>query len=163
MWFTGQFAGDVGVGGLVTRDTSFVSPICYLIMGRKNSGLSSLLGFPGGSDSEKSLPAIRKTWVWFLVWEDPLQKEMGTHSSILAWTISWTEKPGGLQSMGSQRVGHDRVTNTHCRFASMRSNLPPIYTSIVHTTQVFYPLASFQMPVCFFPVITPGLPTLLPM
>ena len=42
--------------------------------------------------------------------EDPLEKEMATHSSILAWRIPWTEEPGGLQSMGSQRVGHDRVT-----------------------------------------------------
>ena len=42
--------------------------------------------------------------------EDPLEKEMATHSSILAWKIPWTEEPGGLQSMGSQRVGHDLVT-----------------------------------------------------
>ena len=45
--------------------------------------------------------------VLFLGWEDPLEKEMATHSSILAWRISWTGEPGGLQSMGSQRVGHD--------------------------------------------------------
>ena len=42
-----------------------------------------------------------------LVWEDPSEKEMATHSSILAWRIPWAEEPGGLQSMGSQRVGHD--------------------------------------------------------
>ena len=45
-----------------------------------------------------------------LGWEDPLEKEMATHSSILAWRIPWTEEPGGLQSTGSQRVGHDLVT-----------------------------------------------------
>ena len=45
--------------------------------------------------------------------EDPSEKEMATHSSILAWEIPWTEEPGGLQSMGSQRVGHDSMTNTH--------------------------------------------------
>ena len=45
-----------------------------------------------------------------LGWEDPLEKEMATYSSILAWRISWTEEPGGLQSMGSQRVRHDLVT-----------------------------------------------------
>ena len=45
-------------------------------------------------------------------WEDPLEKEMATHSCILAWRVPRTEKPGGLQSMGSQRVRHDRVTNT---------------------------------------------------
>ena len=55
----------------------------------------------------KNLPAVQETRVRFLGWEDPLEKEMATHSSILAWKISWTEGPGGLQSMGSQRVGHD--------------------------------------------------------
>ena len=51
----------------------------------------------------KNLPAVQETWVQSLGWEDPLEKEMETHSSILAWKISWTEEPGGLQSMGSQR------------------------------------------------------------
>ena len=57
----------------------------------------------------KNLPAVQETWVRSLGWEDPLEKEMATHSSILAWKISWTEIfcTGGLQSMGSQRVGHD--------------------------------------------------------
>ena len=55
----------------------------------------------------KNLPATWETWVRSLGWEDPLQKEMATHSSILAWRIPWTEKPGGLQSIGFQRVGHD--------------------------------------------------------
>ena len=54
----------------------------------------------------KNLPAMWETWVRSLGWEDPLEG-MATHSSILGWRISWTEKPGGLQSMGSQRVGHD--------------------------------------------------------
>ena len=53
------------------------------------------------------LPAMRETWVRSLGREDPLEKEMATHSSILAWRIPWTEEPGGLQSAGSQRVGHD--------------------------------------------------------
>ena len=55
----------------------------------------------------KNLPAMQETQVRFLSWEDPLEKEMATHSSILAWNIPWTEKPGGLQSMGLQRVRHD--------------------------------------------------------
>ena len=55
----------------------------------------------------KNLPAVQETRVRPLGWEDPLEKEMANHSSILAWKISWTEEPGGLQSMGSQRVGHD--------------------------------------------------------
>ena len=54
----------------------------------------------------KNLLAMQETWVQSLGWE----KEMATHSSILAWTIPWTEEPGRLQSMGSQRVGHDLVT-----------------------------------------------------
>ena len=61
----------------------------------------------------KHPPAIQKTWVQSLGGENPLEKEMATHSSILAWRISWTEEPGGLQSMGSKRVGHDWATNTH--------------------------------------------------
>ena len=55
----------------------------------------------------KSLPAMQETQVRSLGQEDPMEKEMATHSSILAWKIPWTEEPGGLQSMWSQRVGHD--------------------------------------------------------
>ena len=55
----------------------------------------------------KHLPAMQETRVQFLGWEDPLEKEIATHSSILAWKIPWVEKPVRLQSMGSQRVGHD--------------------------------------------------------
>ena len=55
----------------------------------------------------KRLPVMRETQVRSLGWEDPLEKEMATHSSILAWRIPCMEKPGRLQSMGSQRVGHD--------------------------------------------------------
>ena len=55
----------------------------------------------------KSLPTMQETWVQSLGWEDLLEKEMATHSSILAWKIPWTEEPGGLQSMGLQRVGHN--------------------------------------------------------
>ena len=55
----------------------------------------------------KNLPAMHETQVQFLGGEDPLEKEMATHSSILAWEIPWTEVPGRLQSMGSQRAGHD--------------------------------------------------------
>ena len=55
----------------------------------------------------RSLPAIRETWIPSLGREDPLEKEMVTHPNILAWRIPWTEEPGRLQFMGSQRVGHD--------------------------------------------------------
>ena len=55
----------------------------------------------------KNPPAMQVAWVRSLGWEDPMEKGMATHSSILAWRIPWTEKPGGPQSLGSQRVGHD--------------------------------------------------------
>ena len=55
----------------------------------------------------KNLPAMQETQVRSLGWEDPLEKGTATHSSILAWRIPWTEEPGGLQSIGSQGVGHD--------------------------------------------------------
>ena len=55
----------------------------------------------------KHLSAMWKTLVQSLIWEDPLEKEMANHSSTIAWKISWTEEPGRLHSMGSQRVGHD--------------------------------------------------------
>ena len=61
----------------------------------------------------KHLPGMRETRVWSLGREDPLEKEMATHSSILAWRIPWREEPGRLQSMGSQRVGHDWETSLH--------------------------------------------------
>ena len=62
--------------------------------------------FPGGTDGKESACSVEDR-VWFLGGKDPLEKEMATHSSILAWKIPWMEEPGGLQSMGLQRVGHD--------------------------------------------------------
>ena len=61
-------------------------------------------------------PPMQDTWVWSLGWEDSLEKRMATHSSILAWSIPWTEESGGLQSMGSWRVGHDWATFTFLTF-----------------------------------------------
>ena len=65
-------------------------------------------GFPSSS-AVKNLPAMQETQVWSLGQEDPLEKELATHSSILAWRSPWTEEIGGLESTGSQRVGHDWV------------------------------------------------------
>ena len=59
----------------------------------------------------KCLPAIWETWVRSLGWEDPLEKEVATHSSILGWKIPWTGEPGWPQSTGSQRVGHNGETS----------------------------------------------------
>ena len=58
-----------------------------------------IMDFSGGA-VVKNLPAVQETWIRSLGWEDPLEEEMATHSSSLAWRISWTEEPGGLQSVG---------------------------------------------------------------
>ena len=65
-----------------------------------------IAGCPGGSAAEY-LPAMQETRIRSLGQEDPLEEEMATHSSILAWKVPWTEEPGGLQFIGSQRVRHD--------------------------------------------------------
>ena len=82
----------------------------------------------------KRLPAVPETWVQSLGREDPLEKEMATHSSVLAWRIPWTEELGRLQSMGLQRVGHDWTTSlsalnwtllllcNHCTFSKFISS-----------------------------------------
>ena len=67
----------------------------------------------------KYLPTLQETWVQSLGWKDPLEKGMATHCSILAWRIPQTEEPGGLKSMGMQRVGHDQVTNNFIFPSSM--------------------------------------------
>ena len=84
----------------------------------------------------KCLPAMQGTWVRSLGQEDPLEKEMATHSSIFAWRIPWTEEPGGLQSTGSQRVGHDCATSLH--FTSLTTS----YTSAFF----FFPDSYFILP-----------------
>ena len=65
----------------------------------------------------KSLPAMLETRVRSLGKDDPLEKKMETHSSILAWKIPWMEEPGGVQSIGSQRVGHNRATSFSFTFS----------------------------------------------
>ena len=74
--------------------------------------ISLLLGASLVAHSVKSLSEMRETQIQSLGQEDPLEKEMATYSNILAWKIPWMEEPGGLQSMGLQRVGHDWATNT---------------------------------------------------
>ena len=75
----------------------------------------------------KNLPAKQETRDWSLGWEDLLEKEVTTHSSILAWEIPWTEEPEGLLTMESQRVGHDWATNTNIYkivlFFTLKNNL----------------------------------------
>ena len=78
----------------------------------------------------KNLPAVPETKHWdpirSLGWEDPLEKGMSSHSSILAWRIPWTEEPDRLQSMGSQRIGHDWVTNTFIFIEGQKVGSGPI-------------------------------------
>ena len=76
------------------------------------------LGFPSSSNS-KYPPAMQETRVRSLGRENTMEKETANHSSILAWKIPWTEEPGGLQSMRSQRVWHYWVTNTHIMFLAL--------------------------------------------
>ena len=71
----------------------------------------------------KNPPAMQEAWVWYLGWEDHLEESMTTHCSILAWRISWTEKPGRLQSMGSQRAGHNWMTRHRHSTAPRDSNM----------------------------------------
>ena len=79
----------------------------------------------------KRLPTMQETQFQSLSGEDPLVKEMATHCSTLAWKIPWTEEPGRLQSMGSQRVGHDRATSLSLYF-SFSTSLPTTVTSKYH-------------------------------
>ena len=85
----------------------------------------SFCSFPDGS-AVKNSPTMQETQVESLGWEHPLEKEMLTYSNILAWRLPWTEGPGRLQSMGSQRVGHDWVTK--CSTASILPNFLVILT-----------------------------------
>ena len=88
-----------------SKPVCFPSEICQIFKEEICNTNLTKVQFPGGSDG--NLPAMWDIWVQSLGWEDPLEKGMATHSSILAWRISWTEESGGLQSMESPRVGHD--------------------------------------------------------
>ena len=86
---------------------------------RNRTGVSCIAGrfftseLPGVAQRLKRLPGMWEIWVPSLGQEDPLEKEMATHSGTLPWRIPWREEPGRLQSMGSQRVGHDLATSLH--------------------------------------------------
>ena len=120
---TGHGTTDWFQIGKGVRQGCILSPCLFNLHAEyimRNAGLEAQAGIkiagsninnPGRSGGNKSA-CKRETRVQSLGWEDPLEKEMATHSSILAWRIPWTEEPGRLQSMGSQRVGHDRATNT---------------------------------------------------
>ena len=98
-------------GILLLENTFFPSSLYRDTMGNPSSLLFwDVIRWNGTSrvaQMVKHLPTMQETWVRSLGWEDPLEKEIATHSSTLAWKIPWTEGPGRLQSMGSLRVGHD--------------------------------------------------------
>ena len=77
------------------------------MVAKHSTALSTIKSASRVVEMIKNLPEVQETWVQSLRWEDPLEKGMATHSSTLAWRIPWTEEPGGLQSMGWQRVRHD--------------------------------------------------------
>ena len=93
---------------------------------------------PGGS-VVKNLPGMQEMWVQLLSQEDPLEKGMASHPSILAWRIPWTEEPGGLQSMGSQRVRHDWSDFTHTWWELLEYSKQP---SIMWQLMLLYNLKS---------------------
>ena len=83
-----------------------LSGMRWALRGQSPSEQMPLIYFPGGI-AVKNPPATQETWVWSLGQEDPMEKEIATHSSILAWRTPWTEEPVRVQSMGSQRVRHE--------------------------------------------------------
>ena len=83
----------------------------YAIIAQRRRGTQLYWGRVLVAHTVKNLPAMQENQVQSLGWEDPLEKGMATHPRILAWRIPWTEEPGDLQSMGSQRVGHNWMTN----------------------------------------------------
>ena len=92
--------------------------------------LKSFLGIFPVAQTLKNLPAMQETQVRFLDWEDPLEKGMAIHSSIVAWRIPWTEEPGGPQSVGSHRVQHYWATNTAAAAARSLESCPTLCNPI---------------------------------
>ena len=114
----------------------------------------------------KNLPAMRETWVRSLGWEDPPEEDMVTHSSILIWEIPQTEEPGGLQSMGLQRVRHDLVTkhNTVQQTNTVKMNRVPWNTFPSYRTFLFHPscLTHFRLHIFAISLLCPKMWTFLP-
>ena len=93
-------AGDI-------RDMGSIPGLGRSPGGGHGNPLQYSLGTSLVAQTLKNLPAMQETWVQSLGWEEPLEKGMAAHSSIVVWKIPWTEEPGGLQSMGVQKVRHD--------------------------------------------------------
>ena len=89
------------------------------------------MSLPGDSEV-KNPPAIWEIQVWSLVWEDPLEKGMAAHCSILAWETPWTEEPGGLQFMESQRVVHNWMTEAHNKVINIYLNMINMFKCVYY-------------------------------
>ena len=98
------------------------------------------------AQSVKNLPAVQETQVRSLDGEDPLEKERATHSSILAWKTPWTEEPGGLQSVGSQRVRHDWATNP---YLPLTLQCPAVWYKCWPWAKLEFPRPNFGNNCCF--------------
>ena len=101
----------------------------------------------------KNMPTMLETWVWSLDWEDPLEKEMTTHSSILAWRIPWAEEPGRLLSMGLQAVGHDWATKhkySHLNLTTGKTIVLPAKVFIVKVMSLIFNMLS-RFVIAFLP------------
>ena len=129
MWWSCQDSENYS--GLDGQQTTKQWPWPFFGPGLALGSALELLVAPLVTQKVKNLPAMQETWVWSLGWEDPLEKGMETHSSILAWRIPWTEEPGGLQSRGLQRVGHDWVTNTSLSLLELFPVQPLSWSSLV--------------------------------
>ena len=111
-----QFRVKVSLYHMQGFNSGHINLWMYIFSCLRWGWLTSTLQSCGASlvaQTVKHLSAMQETWVWSLGWEDPLEKEMAVHSSILAWKIPWTLEPGRLPSMGSQRAGHDWATSLH--------------------------------------------------
>ena len=106
MWLPGKVSLEIKRADGRKCSSSCCMPLCL----QKKAGTLLANMWPQ-VESTTSNTVTQKTWVPSLGWEDPLEKEMATHFSILAWPIPWMEEPGGVQSTGSQRVGHDWTTS----------------------------------------------------
>ena len=92
------------------------------------------------SQMVKNLPAMQEAWIWSLGWEDPMEKEMVTFSSILTWRIPWTGEPGRLQSTGLQRVRHDWATSLSLsnRFSRQWPESLSVFSCFFRLTRTFH-------------------------
>ena len=128
-----EYSGfPLGLAGLISLQSKGLSRVFSRTTVRKHQFLVA--------QTVKSLPAMQKIQVRSLGQEDPLEESMATHSRILAWRIPWTKEPGGLQSMGSQRVGHDGAKNTFT------------YRDKYISTRLVYNIGSSSFPFCCFPL-----------